>query len=137
MAPSSMAEIGETVRAWAHAHRSRFSLLFLTSHLLDSSLRPDIDESIHRAAQVLERQLGWTSTDHRDGPGLTALAAVVGYLTLELRGQLRPAGTESGYSALLDVLSALGPPAAAGQIVKPPSIETTAPVMYLASSEAT
>ncbi len=107
-AEESVASVGATIRDWAHANQSRFSLLFLTGHLLDSSLRPEIDQSIRRAARTIEQHVGW-ARGRNPGPGLTALAALVGYLTLELRDQLPRGGVEVGYDALLRALLSLAP----------------------------
>jgi AcrR family transcriptional regulator len=107
-APESMSGVGQAIRSWSLEHRSRFSLLFLTGHLMDSTLRPEIDQSIHRAASTIAQQVGW-ARGRGAGAGLTALAALVGYLTLELREQV-PSGTaESGYAALLEALATLAP----------------------------
>ncbi|MEZ5259511.1 MAG: WHG domain-containing protein [Ilumatobacteraceae bacterium] len=103
-----MTDVGAAIRGWAHDHRSRFSLLFLTSHLLDASLRPEIDQAIIRSARGVEKQLGW-AVGRSTGPGLTALAAMVGYLTLELREQLPKHQVEAGFGDLLDALADLGP----------------------------
>jgi AcrR family transcriptional regulator len=99
---------GTALWTWAHENRSRFSLLFLTSHLLDATLRPEIDTSILRAARALELQVGW-GPEQSDGRGVTALAAIVGYLTLELREQVPREQAETGYADLLAALADLGP----------------------------
>ena len=105
-APETVDGVGTAIWGWAHTHRSRFSLLFLTGHLLDSSLRPEIDQSIRRAAKAIEHQVGWAK-GRGVGAGLTALAAIVGYLTLELREQVPKAGAEAGYASLLQALTTL------------------------------
>ena len=106
--PSTLADVGGALRTWAKDHQSRFSLLFLTGHLLDVSLRPQIDESILSAARAIERRLGLPK-GRSPGPGLTALAALVGHLILELREQIPRAQAEAGYAALIAALTTLGP----------------------------
>lgn len=99
---TGLSELGQAFRAWSLSWSSRFSLLFVTSHLFDSALRPEIDDAILRTGRTIEEQLGW-----RAGTGLTALAALVGYLTLELRQQVPGNATEAGYADLLVALRGL------------------------------
>ena len=105
---TTITELGRAFWTWATEQSSRFSLLFLTSHLLDATLRPEIDDAIARAGQTIDRQLGWAEGS-TEGGGLTVLAALVGYLTMELRQQLPRATSEQEYSELLVALGTLDP----------------------------
>ncbi len=103
-AGDSFPDVADALRTWALERPSRFSLLFVTSHLLDPALHAEVRAAIERAAGAIEQRAGW-SADDQQGRGLVSLAAVVGLLTFELRRQVHPGDAGRSFALLTSFLT--------------------------------
>ena len=92
------------IREWAHSNPARFSMLFLTSHLLDTGLHDMARQSARAAAKVVATQVGWQDDD--DSRAMSLIAALVGFLGFELRGEL-PGNTAEAFTRLARSLASL------------------------------
>lgn len=83
---TTLPEVANALRLWAHEHPARFSVLFLTSHQLDAGLHSVARESLLDIARAVARLIGWKP--QRAKSALSILAAVSGFVAFELRGLL-------------------------------------------------
>jgi AcrR family transcriptional regulator len=78
----------QAIRLWSRAHPARFSMVFSGSQSLDPGLQELGRQHLADLAVLVEQRMGWSAP----GGGLTLLAGLFGYLTLEFRGHFEGHG---------------------------------------------
>ena len=99
---TSVTVVAEAIRMWSHAHPAQFSMVFAGAQSLDSGLQSLGRQLLADVAELVRQQLGWASS----ASGLALLAALFGFLTVELRGQI-DGDTAATFGRLAESLQAL------------------------------